>query len=316
MTTAAGNVSHVLNSSPHTLVSAEQPWIDTKCKHLFWTFLPQRISALNSDIEVQSSDGFIFQLHRLLLEANTGAFPGSEFDTQGEIVQLTEPAEVLSVLLAFIYPKKFTNLAKHGFELVAAIAEAAEKYEVFPAMYTCSVRLAKFLPAHAPEIFMYAVKHDYPEIVSEAVPYFARSPFTSVLAKFPPAYVVPWSLYREAWSSVFKDAIKVIKKLELTTQSSCHRSNYPYGPTLELCGTCQTSLYRLFTALEEIDTVSALKETLKSPRSKYSDLKCCEDSSSYNSSKCPYMGIMTEQCRSKIEKIPDFLSFVNSKVEG
>ena len=101
----------------------------------------QLVSVFDSDLEVQSSDGFIFQLHRSVLQSGTGAFPGSEFDTQGEIVQLSEAAAVLEILFAFIYPKKHTHLEKQKFEMVAAVAEAAEKYEVFSAMYACNVRM-------------------------------------------------------------------------------------------------------------------------------------------------------------------------------
>ena len=100
------------------------------------------VSFHDSDIEIRSADGFIFQLHRVVLGVATGAFPGSELDTGGEMVQLNEPANVLSILFAFLYPKAPPDLHGEGFEVVAAVAEAVGKYEVFSAVLACNQRLA------------------------------------------------------------------------------------------------------------------------------------------------------------------------------
>ena len=64
----------------------------------------------------------------------TGAFPGSEIDTRGEMVQLTEPANVLGILFTFVYPKAHPDLRGEGFEVLAAVAEAVGKYGVFSAV--------------------------------------------------------------------------------------------------------------------------------------------------------------------------------------
>ena len=140
-----------LASQPYDInVTAEQPWVNTKCEFslspiLDWNFSlilnRKEVSLHDSDIEIRSVDGFIFQLHRVVLGVTTGAFPGSEFDTNGEMVQLTEPAKVLGVLFAFLYPKVHPDLHGESFEEVAAVAEAAGKYEVFSAASTCNERL-------------------------------------------------------------------------------------------------------------------------------------------------------------------------------
>ena len=136
-------------------------------------------------------------------------------DTGGEMVQLTEPANVLSILFAFLYPKAPPDLRGESFEVVAAVAEAVGKYEVFLAVEVCNERLAcvvsdlasrfsaddfgyyrEFLPQHAPEILAHAVKHDYPRLISATLPHFARAPFISVLEKLPLPYVVPWVRFK------------------------------------------------------------------------------------------------------------------------
>ena len=90
---------------------------------------------------MRSSDGVLFNLHRKYLEATTGSFPGPEFDTQGEVIQLSEPADVLALLFHFVVPERQPNLRGTKFPLLESLAEAANKYQVFSAMNICEARL-------------------------------------------------------------------------------------------------------------------------------------------------------------------------------
>ena len=90
---------------------------------------------------MQSSDGRVFDLHKALLEAYTGAFPGPDVDSKDEIVYLTETGDVLELLFAFVYPNRHPDLEDVGFEPLAALAEAVGKYEVYSAVNTCNTRL-------------------------------------------------------------------------------------------------------------------------------------------------------------------------------
>jgi hypothetical protein len=89
----------------------------------------------------ESVDGVRFRLHRKNLETHTGAFPAPEFDTNGETTHLTEPANVLRILFQFVYPRRQPDLEQMDFEIVAAVSEAAEKYELFSAIPICNVRM-------------------------------------------------------------------------------------------------------------------------------------------------------------------------------
>ncbi|KAF8886682.1 hypothetical protein CPB84DRAFT_1684953, partial [Gymnopilus junonius] len=84
-----------------------------------------------------SSDGMLFHIHHQNLAISTGAFPGSEFNTQGEIVELTESSKVLEILFQFIYPKKHPKLKDLDFATLMEVVEVVEKYQVFSAMNTC-----------------------------------------------------------------------------------------------------------------------------------------------------------------------------------
>lgn len=92
-------------------------------------------------VTIQSSDNVKFNIHRTNLETSTGAFPGAEFETNGEVVYLTEKADVLAILFKFIYPQRHPSLEHLDFALLSQVAEAAEKYEVFAAMNIASIRL-------------------------------------------------------------------------------------------------------------------------------------------------------------------------------
>lgn len=99
------------------------------------------VNASDADITLKSSDNILFHVHHKNLEAHTGAFPGKEFLSEGEIVLLTEQAKVLEIVFQFIYPKRHPKLRDLDFDTVADVAEAVEKYEVFSAMQTCEIRL-------------------------------------------------------------------------------------------------------------------------------------------------------------------------------
>ena len=92
-------------------------------------------------IIIKSSDNIEFQVHRKNLEANAGAFPCAEFKTNNEAVQLSETGKTLELVFQFIYPRRHPTLEGLPFSLVADIAEAAEKYEIFAIMNIACIRL-------------------------------------------------------------------------------------------------------------------------------------------------------------------------------
>ncbi|KIM44436.1 hypothetical protein M413DRAFT_38665, partial [Hebeloma cylindrosporum] len=172
------------------------------------------VNFSDSDVTFLSSDFVAFKLHRKYLEATTGAFPSAEFETQGELVHLTEPSNVLEVMFQFVYPRRHPRLDKQDFSTFLAIAEAVEKYEVFSAMNTCETRIIGFLqksPDDAPAVLAHGIKHNYPILINEAVPHLSRLPLITVLEKIPPLGVFPWIRYQAAWDGAFSSTIMYIK---------------------------------------------------------------------------------------------------------
>jgi hypothetical protein len=115
--------------------------------------IERTVNAPDADVAFVSSDQPIpvhFHIHSKNLEVSTGAFPparkafspsSSSALVAEEAVPLSEPAEVLEVLFTFMYPNRHPNLENVTFSLLAQVAESAEKYEVYPAISICKVRM-------------------------------------------------------------------------------------------------------------------------------------------------------------------------------
>jgi hypothetical protein len=93
----------------------------------------------NADLTLQSSDGVLFKVFSKDLEAYSGAFPSTEFikTRPNEIVFLLEASAVLELLLQYMRRQRQPDIARLDFPLLYALAEAAEKYEVYSATEVC-----------------------------------------------------------------------------------------------------------------------------------------------------------------------------------
>lgn len=102
------------------------------------------VNAPDSDIQLESSDGTLFKVHRANLEMHSQVFAdaaGSTIASKEEIVRLTEPAEVLELMLQYMYLQRQPDLEEVQFQVLAGLAEAVEKYSVYSAMGVCSQRM-------------------------------------------------------------------------------------------------------------------------------------------------------------------------------
>ncbi|KAJ7828986.1 hypothetical protein B0H13DRAFT_2372836 [Mycena leptocephala] len=180
--------------------------------------------APDADVVFQSADGVLFGVHRGNLQMNAEGFPPSEIIAMPkEICNLSESSDTLDILFQFIYPRRHPDLENLAFEEVAALAEAAEKYQISASIFSRS-----FLPNHAPEIISYANKHDYPAIVEEAAPFLFDASLVEVVKILPPDLIMPWFEYREEWEKILKEALVSLQsghKQRYTDSSACEKCN-------------------------------------------------------------------------------------------
>jgi len=83
----------------------------------------------------------LFRVYRTHLETHTGGFAPAKIPTLEEVVVLSEPAEVLELLFQFTHPSRQPSVLNLEFDVLFALAEAAEKYEVYGAMNICNIRM-------------------------------------------------------------------------------------------------------------------------------------------------------------------------------
>jgi hypothetical protein len=84
----------------------------------------------------------LFRVHRKNLEVHSEAFAGGQpFSTKDEVVDLTETAAVLHLLLQYIYPQAPPKLEDVDINSLIGLAEAARKYLFHSVVETCEIRL-------------------------------------------------------------------------------------------------------------------------------------------------------------------------------
>ncbi|PPQ79637.1 LOW QUALITY PROTEIN: hypothetical protein CVT25_003222 [Psilocybe cyanescens] len=301
------------------------------------------VNTSNADLKVRSSDGVEFDLHRTVLAVHTGAFPGPEIGTSGEVIELTERANVLRICFDFMYPKRHPDLDDiDDFDLLAAVAEAVGKYQIFSAINTCNTRLRlaynllalmpshrrlAYVPFFPNQILVFAIKHDHRKLMEEAVPYIALSTsFTSAIRLISSSSaLVAMSQYRDAWTAVFKSAIKHIRSLR-SSSDSCHchslatanSKQYKGSPQDAICYACNCLLLTWVSHLEDIESVPILNATVQDACDKGTTtiprMGCCSvNATGKPDSKCFHLVEVARLCQKIIRKIPPFSTFVNNK---
>ena len=94
----------------------------------------------NADITLQSSDSVLFRFYKKQLEAHSGAFAGAEaftVSTTDEVVNFTEPSEIVDLLLQLMSLQDPPDLKSLKFQTLDLLAEAVEKYDVFSSKTAC-----------------------------------------------------------------------------------------------------------------------------------------------------------------------------------
>ncbi|KAG6901803.1 hypothetical protein C0995_007739 [Termitomyces sp. Mi166 len=156
----------------------------------------EKFDAPDAEVVFQSSDRILFRIHKMNLATCTEGFSPPEHSTFDEIVPLPESSSTLELLFQFIYPRPQPELGTIDFETLALLAEAAEKYRVFPAINLCTIYmilgLREHLEDHVEEIFVHALRHAVHKLVARAAPLLLDRPLEKFLLILPVCFVIPW----------------------------------------------------------------------------------------------------------------------------
>ncbi|KAF7372859.1 hypothetical protein MSAN_00492000 [Mycena sanguinolenta] len=178
---------------------------ETRCKRPLLTRSWSPVDFADADVKFKSSDGVLFRVHRKNLEVCTEGFPPSEISSKGEVVELTETSVTLELLFQFMYPQRHPALDTTLFEVLEPLAEAAEKYQVFPVMNICHIRMRDMVDKHTVEIMVYAMNHDYPYLISEVAPMMIAIDSVKVVEMLPQNLILPWVRYVKEWANVLQN---------------------------------------------------------------------------------------------------------------
>lgn len=126
----------------------------------------------NTDLVLKSSDDVMFYVHSLILKLSSPVFGDmlriprppvspNDLDDEVPVVDLTEPAEVLSLLLDIIYPGR-GQLQNANFgerlSLLQAVGAAATKYDIWSALEAIKTFLVSPRAiARYPAVYLYGI---------------------------------------------------------------------------------------------------------------------------------------------------------------
>ncbi|KAL0956165.1 hypothetical protein HGRIS_002325 [Hohenbuehelia grisea] len=175
----------------------------------------ERFAADDSDISLCSCDGTIFKVHRINLKMHSDIFADAEAISSSpdsaasessstskpnrEVVSLSETAEVLEVLLQYMYRQPPPELSELDFKTVSAVAEASEKYGVYFAIDSCKRAMRDVIPEHPFEVLNWAVKHKHTRLIDEAAECTIRMATDNMGDALAPAIRSAWIVYHKHW---------------------------------------------------------------------------------------------------------------------
>ncbi|RDB26238.1 hypothetical protein Hypma_006160 [Hypsizygus marmoreus] len=164
----------------------------------------------DADVVFRSRDKIRFRIYSTYLKNTTGGFPPVGFTPhEDEIVDLDENASTLNLMFQFVYPQPQPPLRTLDFPTLSSLAEAVEKYQIYPAMQICYVFMTKALPSHALDILDYAIKHDYYPLMDKAAPHISLEDVSSAATRVSPRLLQIWIPYHNACNQALRDAFKI-----------------------------------------------------------------------------------------------------------
>ncbi|KAG6816024.1 hypothetical protein H0H87_009321, partial [Tephrocybe sp. NHM501043] len=212
----------------------------------------EKFNAADAEVVFKSSDNVLFHIHRSNLMACTEGFSPPETSTFNEIVTLTEPTATLELLFAFIYPQPLPDLGGLDFDILAALAEAAEKYRVFAAMNLCTIHMGNHLKDHPEEILIHGLKHGIRKLVARTAPLLLDSPLEYLLPHLPDRFLIPWVRYHTHWTRIWMSTISNTLSIASMAKVECTCCNkLPHDYVLDAMAKLSSRL----SALQNLDII-------------------------------------------------------------
>ncbi|KAK7057852.1 hypothetical protein R3P38DRAFT_3342035 [Favolaschia claudopus] len=191
-----------------------------------------RFNSSSADLTIRSSDGVLFHLHRSILQSASAVFADAaalahpNIADIDDIVDLTEPADILDLLFRFVYAASSSfpssasssssshshhqqeeveitapDLSSLPFPTLSALAECAHKYIVYPALTACTPHMHSAAQTHPVPVLLFALRHRHIPLANEAAAQsmrFSPTHARAVLAAHPHV-LRDWEDYHDRW---------------------------------------------------------------------------------------------------------------------
>ncbi|KAF5316714.1 hypothetical protein D9619_006758 [Psilocybe cf. subviscida] len=149
-----------------------------------------------------------------------GAFPheqASAVEPNGlTTCKFEESANLLENVFQFIYPKKHNFPAKMSIEVLLAVAEAIEKYEVFSGKALSEIHLSAAIDKHPLKVLDFSLKYNYEALIDKSSKPCLALRLSESITAIPPSLVQKWIQYHENWRHIFGNA-----RLDRSTCQQC-----------------------------------------------------------------------------------------------
>ncbi|TFK64122.1 hypothetical protein BDN72DRAFT_861596 [Pluteus cervinus] len=142
--------------------------------------------SLVGDVVIQSTDKVRFRLHKKDLATFSGGFPPVELISEtnpSEIVHLSEGAIILDLLFSFARAGRYPDIHTLEIKTLVALADAAEKYEVYSAVMACKILMRVNLERQPLQVFIYAEKYQYTDLLDETAIFVLGTPLLEMFEK-------------------------------------------------------------------------------------------------------------------------------------
>ena len=100
-------------------------------------YLRAVVCDTNADITLQSIDNVLFRFYKKQLETHSGKPAAFTASAKNDTFVLTEPSEVVDLLLQLMSLQDPLDLESLEFQTLALLADAVEKYDVFHSKTIC-----------------------------------------------------------------------------------------------------------------------------------------------------------------------------------
>lgn len=156
-----------------------------------------------------SCDKRVFHVEREDLDRMTHFMPPpNAFIPPAPPPKLLEDSYTLELLFRFVNSEEDIDLDRPSFSTVAALAEAAQKYQVYSATTVCRQYMKSQAKAHPVEVMQYAAKHDFRDILDAVAPYTVGTAVATMQEILPDHYLIPWVLFNDAHQQAMQAMVK------------------------------------------------------------------------------------------------------------